>query len=139
MKRMRRVGGWRIRALTLLDDLERGTSSEPTTMTGLARVVGVSRQTLWRDPAIRDRISKLHSRRELIGDSSGRSTPAERIRRLERELAEERRQNAHLVQNFVNVCRRLHERGLDAHLFLGEAADDLDQLRLEVPRVLDDK
>ena len=52
-----------------------------------------------------------------------------RHRKLEAELEKVKAENSKLIQNIVNICRRLHEHGLDAHVFVGEAALDVELAR----------
>lgn len=119
---------WRDRANRLLDAIERGDRRGRFSKTSIAKEVGVSRQTLWRDGAISGRVAvlQLHklSRR---GDGAPRSSLEGRVKQLEAQVAQLQKENGLLVQNFLYACRQMHEHGLDPVSLIG--ASDPDALR----------
>lgn len=132
MKNKRRPD-WRAKVNELLDGFESGARVGAPSMTEVSKAVGISRQTLWRDELIRSRFAIIATRRDAkVKRSPKRATLEERIRQLELKLEMERRANSNLVQNFVNACRRLQERGLDAHIYLGDGARDVELTRSRV-------
>lgn len=130
MKRGKGMSDWRLEANLLIDEYERGALQEPLTLSHLAKLVGVSRQTVWRDSAVMARYSRA---KDIVSDKSfsgvRRATAEMRHRKLEAELEKVKAENSKLIQNIVNICRRLHEHGLDAHVFVGEAALDVELAR----------
>jgi len=119
---------WRSRAKRVLDDYERG-AIKSLTQGGLAKLVGVSRQTLWRDAGFRERFQRIQEAHARSGTKSvARASSEMRVRALSAEVARFRFENGLLIQNIVAICRRLREHGLDPHAFVGEAADDVNLL-----------
>lgn len=119
---------WRSRADRVLDDYERGVVKERITQGELARRVGVSRQTLWRDAALRERFRNVKELRSKRGNpASTRASADMRIRALQGEVVRLHHENGLLIQNIVVICRKLREHGLDPRVFVGEAAEDAKQ------------
>ena len=135
VKRVKRRSDWRFEANCVIDDYERGALKETLTLSKLAQLVGVSRQTVWRDLTIMERYARAKDIAAARPSSGGsRATAEMRYRKLEAELEKVKTENSNLIQNMVNVCRRLHEHGLDAHVFVGEAALDVEVARKRVIR-----
>ncbi len=111
---------WRERVLHLLDEAERKNSDKRITLVGLAAAVGKSRVSLWRDKEIRERYGIVREMRTTDGaNSKKRRTGDQRIRALQMELQKLRDENGRLLQNFVVICRRLNDKGIDPVSVLG--------------------
>lgn len=125
---------WRNNAYRIIDDFERGLIQD-LRITDIAKNVGVTRQTIWRDKELLERI------KFALDNSSGnlkktkRASSKVRVRFLEHKNIVLENENSNLVQNLVNICRRLYERGIDAHIFFGDAVEDLESLKKSVIEV----
>lgn len=120
--------GWRHLAFRLVDDFERGII-EQLRVIDIAKQVGVSRQTIWRDKDLMVRLKSVIENSSEKGIKPKRASQKMRIRIYEHEIKKLKNENANLIQNFLNVCRRLHERGIDAHVFMADAVDNLELLK----------
>lgn len=120
-----RRASWKERALHIIDEHERGVGKGRLTQAVLAKLVGVSRQTLWRSNEIRAKLSSYKSTWPHSSDTVKRPSSAAQIRALRLHIEELEAKNARLVQNFIVLCRSLDERGLDAISLMGLSAPDL--------------
>lgn len=117
---------WEQKTHLILDQYERGTRRMKLTRSGLADLVGVSRQTLWRNASIRARVNQLLGTvSPPPGVGAKRLTLAARVRDLKRRVDGLEAENSILTQNFIVLCRALDERGLDPVDLLGLTAADL--------------
>lgn len=117
---------WKDKAHCLLDDLERGVLKNRITQRELAKLVGVSRQTLWRDKSIGARLEKIQKHRKGLGNiQTERATVEMRVRQLEAKVNQLQKENGFLIQNIVGICKKLREHGLEPRTIVGEAASDV--------------
>mgnify|MGYP003619571650 FL=1 len=122
---------WTNHAIRIIDDFERGAIEELRVI-DLAKQVGVSRQTIWLDKELMSRLKSVIEASSEKGIKPKRANSKIRIRILEQEIAKLKNENANLIQNFLNVCRRLHERGMDAHVFMADAVDNEELLKDQI-------
>lgn len=122
---------WKNQAFRIIDDFERGII-QYLRITDIAKNVGVARQTIWRDKELVDRLKRALENSSENRQKPKRATSIVRVRMLEHENRVLASENSNLIQNFVNICRRLHERGIDPHIFLGDAVEDFESLKKSV-------
>lgn len=123
---MSRCGNsWKDKAFHIIDQHERGVRKGRLTQAGLASLLGVSRQTVWRSKEIRARLQALPSADNRSGGTVRRPSSTEQIRALRLRIEELQAINTRLVQNFIVLCRALDERGLDPISLMGMSAPDL--------------
>jgi predicted DNA-binding transcriptional regulator YafY len=112
---------WREKALLFLDKYD-SSSGDKINQTALARALGISRQTLWRDKAIRTRLLELSA----SSGSGGRKNRDSRIDDLEKKIRIVKYENGLLIQSFLLACRRLRENGLDPQSYLAQSASEIE-------------
>ncbi|WP_396616116.1 hypothetical protein ACHZ97_19030 [Lysobacter soli] len=123
---------WIDEANAYLDKVERNAAPLET-REAFAQRLTVSRQTLWRNKEISSRYLALaQAMKRAAGTQPRKATAQMRIRSLQVELSQVRRDNAILIQNFVAVCQRLRNAGLDPLLYIGDIADNADYARLHL-------
>lgn len=110
---------WRARALVVVEEMERGVGPERG-LSQLANLIGVSRQTLWRDEELSARIRIAIAKRK-----SGRLQPKRRGRSeqttvLLLEVQQLREHVEHLVAAIVSACERLQSDGIDPKHYFTE-------------------
>lgn len=111
---------WRNRANFLVDQAER--RGEKLTKTALAAALGKNRTTLWRDEK-RQPSQRRKAAEQRANEDSGkpkRRTAAQAKLALKVENAQLKRDKERLLQNFIVVCRRLHDLGIKPETVLGE-------------------
>lgn len=116
---------WKDKAYHIIDEYERGMRKGRLTQAGLAGLLGVSRQTLWRSNEIRTRLQALTSAGGRSAGTVKRPSSTAQIRALRLRIEELEAINARLVQNFIVLCRSLDERGMDPVELMGVSAPDL--------------
>lgn len=111
---------WRQKAFALLDQYELSNHKDRLTQVQFAELLGISRQTLWRDEVLMER---FHAATSLLQGQTKRSRrdSVMRIRQLETQLEELREENNRLIQLIVEAARQLTEHGIDPRLYLGDA------------------
>lgn len=114
---------WQQKANAILDryTLHRGAPS--FTRTSLAKELGISRQTLWRDEAIKNKILMILDKPK----SKKRSTKDVRIQDLERRIRVLTHENGLLLQSILLICKRLREEDLDPEYYVSEAAAEIEE------------
>jgi hypothetical protein len=120
-----RQAPWIDRAHHIIDEYERGLRKGHLAQSSLARLLGVSRQTLWRNDEIKVRLKNLAELESHPGGSAKRKSSAAQIRTLRIQIEDLEDTNRRLIQNFVVLCRSLDERGLDPIELIGVSASDL--------------
>lgn len=128
MNKDRHAPEWKSNAFRIIDDFERGVIRD-LRITDLAKDIGVARQTIWRDKELMHRLKLALDNSSENRQKTKRVTSSMRVRMLEHKNRVLANENSNLIQNFMNICRRLHERGIDAHIFLGDAVEDLESLK----------
>lgn len=112
---------WLRKADTLLDSAERGVQGAPRSAAALADAVGVSRQTIWRNTGLRERLAKLSA------NESGEIKPQSlrgRVASLALEIEAARALNERLVRTLLVIARRLEERDLPVEEIMGSAIEN---------------
>ncbi|CAE1139584.1 hypothetical protein [Xanthomonas euroxanthea] len=116
---------WRERAEAALWAHEIDGTGGAVTVSGLARAIGVSRQTIWRDKRLMERIAAVQDTATKPVRSAGSKGALEaRLKRMEVELRGLRSENEILLFNIMAVAKRLREAGLDPGEFFGAQGDD---------------
>lgn len=116
---------WKEAAHRALDEYERGIRRQKPTLLAIAQSSGVSRQTVWRDKDVFARLESIRSNFNLGGlKKTSRASAEMRIRSMQSRIQQLERENGMLVENIVQMSRRLHDCGLDARAFMGQAADN---------------
>lgn len=115
---------WKLRASVLLDNIERNKGEGIPSLLELAREIGVSRQTLWRDKALVARWSDLKAARSQTPGSPRRRSKDQRVRALELQVEVLSRENEVLLLNFIGACHRLRAEGIDPFDIFGKAAEE---------------
>lgn len=115
----RETPSWKARALVVIEDLERGVGPDRS-LNQLAELIGVSRQTLWRekDLSTRIRLAKAKRRSGLV--RIRRRGPSERSAALELEVEQLRSHMERLVETIVSACERLQGDGIDPMQYFKE-------------------
>lgn len=117
---------WKLKAHHAIDQFERGARRGRLAYSELAKICGVSRQTLWRSEEVRERLQKLAEVQASSGGGGAkRASNAMRLRELKTRIEELERTNERLIQNLLVLSRALDERGLDAVQLTGLDAIDL--------------
>lgn len=113
---------WRTKANTILD--EHMLSGSPIRMTqdSFAKVLGISRQTLWRDKYVMQKFEqcKANSR-----STSRKKSKDLRITELENLVTRLKTENGVLLLNFVLACTKLRDHNIDPRLYFSEVAADI--------------
>lgn len=119
MNRQSKEPLWRQRAHEALLGHEADSTPVALTVSGLALAAGVSRQTIWRDKDLMQRIASIQERVSVPKHSAGSKGALERrVKRNELELQALRRENEILLFNILAVAKRLREAGLDPNEFI---------------------
>lgn len=108
----RNTPSWRARALVVIADLERGVRPERS-LNQLAELIGVSRQTLWRDEELSARIRLATARRKSGQVQVKRRRRSEHSAALVLEVEQLRTHVELLVEAIVSACERLQGDGID--------------------------
>lgn len=111
---------WKKTALTILDQYEIGGRKEKLTQVQFAAILGISRQTLWRDEEIRSRFYTATERFNSQSKLSRRDTEM-KVRHLESQLEQLRTENNMLIQVIMEAARSLSDNGIDPRLYLGDS------------------
>lgn len=111
---------WRQRVTAILDEFEAGVRAQDLTLTAVAKEAGISRQTLWRAKPLCEKYEQIRARGR---NKSAASSAGSRIQALQREVRRLELENGRLLENIVQMAIRLRDAGLDARIFLGQAAD----------------
>lgn len=111
---------WKGKAFIILDEYEMGYHKKKLTQVQFASLLGVSRQTLWRDEEIRDRFNAVTERFNTHSKLSRRDTEM-RVRHLEAKLEQLRAENNALIQVIMEAARLLSDNGIDPRVYLGDA------------------
>lgn len=120
----KRHSAWRLRALQIIDEFERGVLTT-LSVSALAAGSSVSRTTIWRDKDLSKRLANAKSyRKSRRGVGHERPTSQSRIVQLQAELAMLKIDNHRLIESLSKIYVRLYEEGLDATLFISSAGSD---------------
>lgn len=111
--------GWKARALVLIEDMERGVGPERS-FNQLAELIGVSRQTLWRDEELSARIRLATAKRKAGRVQIKRRGRSEQSAALVLEVEQLRTHIEHLIEAIVSACERLHGDGIDPMQYFTE-------------------
>lgn len=111
---------WKIKALLILDQYEMGGRKEKLTQMQFAELLGVSRQTLWRDKEIKERFYAVSKRFSSHNKLSRRDSDM-RARHNESQLEQLRSENNALIQVIMEAARLLNDHGIDPRLYLDDA------------------
>lgn len=117
---------WKDHAKSLLDQAKR--RGESMSLAQLAEAVGKNRTTLWRNKEIRELVTATRKLVDpLTSDSplTTRRTAKQQLLIIKMENERLLKENERLLINFVVVCRRLQERGIDPRLVLGELTPEM--------------
>lgn len=116
---------WNLRAHHVIDEYERGLRKGRLTQSRLAGLLGVSRQTVWRNDEIQARLKRLSGPDSHADAGAKRKSSVAQIRDLRVRIGELEAINRRLIQNFIVLCKALDERGLDPIELMGVSAPDL--------------
>ncbi|MFF7109336.1 HTH domain-containing protein [Pseudomonas sichuanensis] len=120
---------WRISAHQILDNYTGDRHGARLTMTLLAKELGVSRQTVWRDIEIRDKFKSV-----LTSKPRQKRKPNEiRIYDLESQLKRLKKENGLLIKNIILACNLLREKGLNPEDFISESVSSIEQAFPSLP------
>ncbi|WP_027467514.1 hypothetical protein [Deefgea rivuli] len=123
---------WRKHASVVLDEFELGVRKGRLTLTEISQIVGVARQTIWRDKSIMQRIDNIRNIQPSIKHKNpGRADLIMRFRLLEIENKQLEVENGILVQNIMIICRRLIDLGLDPYSIISQNLKEIDNVRRE--------
>lgn len=115
----RATPSWKARALVVIEDLERGVGPDRS-LNQLAELIGVSRQTLWREKDLSTRIRLANAKRRSGLVRIRRRGPSERSAALELEVEQLRSHMERLVEAIVSACERLQGDGIDPMQYFKE-------------------
>jgi hypothetical protein len=112
---------WRDAVYELIHKAEDESTRPRLTFSGLARAVGVSRVTLWRDISVKERIEQYIEARNGTKSSSKprRRMANEKSVALSQKISSLEEENGRLLKMFVYACRRLVEKGIDPATIFG--------------------
>lgn len=111
MKR-RETPSWKARALVVIEDMERGIGPQRS-LNQLAELIGVSRQTLWRDEELSTRIRLAKVKRKSGRVRVKRRGATEQSAALALEVEQLRTHVERLIEAIVSACERLQGDGID--------------------------
>ncbi len=114
---------WPKEVSLIIDDLERGVGPD-LSLREVAERVGISRQTLWREQELCERLRLANARRKSECGKSRRRSSSERLAAHIAEIEELRSQVSRLVEAIVAACERLQGDGIDPLLYFSERAPD---------------
>jgi IS30 family transposase len=118
---------WREELEKVLDQYERGLIKGKLIQTKLASMLGVSRQTIWRDLRFRQRIETIEkSQRASNSKKTARASMEMANRELRSEIERLKHENSLLIQNMILTCRNLQEDGLDPRKYTLELASEIE-------------
>lgn len=103
---------WKTRALVVIEDMERGVGPERS-LSQLGELIGVSRQTLWRDEELSARIRLATAKRKSGRVRVKRRAPSEQSAALVLEVEQLRTHVERLIEAIVSACERLQGDGID--------------------------
>ncbi|WP_140399095.1 hypothetical protein [Pseudomonas sp. SID14000] len=115
---------WRKKAHTILDEHIVNRSLRRLTKESLAKELGISRQTLWRDKSVMDKFEKYRAGSRL----APKRRPQElRIAELEAIVSQLKNENGILILSFILACNKLRENNHDPRLYFSEVATDIEK------------
>ena len=92
------------------------------TLDSFAKALGISRQTLWRDKNIMQKLELC----KIISKSKPSKKPKDlRIAELENLVSRLKDENGILLLNFVLACTKLRDQNLDPRLYFSEIVSDI--------------
>lgn len=124
---MARKSSWRQAALEILAARTAEDGTVDITQAELARLVGVARQTLWRDSELRRWMSPTKQRTKLVAGPAAAASRKQQVTELREKVAYLQQVNDRLTELFVIICGELNDRNLDAVEILGKWAPDLER------------
>lgn len=113
---------WRNKAHMILDEHRLTGSPLQMTLDSFARDLGISRQTLWRDKNVMQKIEQC----KINLRSNPHKKPKDlRVAELENLVSRLKNENGILILNFVLACTKLREQNLDPRLYFSDIASDI--------------
>jgi len=108
----RETSSWKARAIVVIEDMERGVGPDRS-LDQLAELIGVSRQTLWREKELSTRIRLAKANRRSGRVRVKRRGPSEQSAALALEVEQLRSHMERLIETIVSACERLQGDGID--------------------------
>lgn len=119
---MATIKDWRENAHKILDQHLVNRSLGRLTQESLAKELGISRQTLWRDKTVKDKFDKY---RIVLRSAPQRRPKDLRILELEAIVTQLKNENGVLILNFILACNKLRENNHDPRLYFTDIATDI--------------
>ncbi|WP_353549381.1 HTH domain-containing protein [Pseudomonas sp. LPD2] len=116
------IKDWQKKAHIILDEHILNKTLKRITQASLAKEIGISRQTLWRDKSVMDKFERY---RISSRSAPQRKTTELRIAELEATIAKLKNENGILILNFILACNKLRENNHDPRLYFTEIAADI--------------
>lgn len=115
----RETPSWKARALVVIEDMERSVGPDRS-LNQLAELIGVSRQTLWREKELSTRIRLAKANRRSGQVRVRRRGPSEQSAALALEVEQLRSHMERLIETIVSACERLQDDGIDPMQYFKE-------------------